>query len=307
MSLPEAWETALQQRHADFDLSDPDLCVRLVHDEVEAVRCDRYGPVCWFYHYGDADASAADQQLYDEVCAASGARHWYVQRMQNRGGDPQTLDRLASADAPDVWHAHESGLRFELRATSGQSPGLFLDQRLNRQWVRQQASGGSILNLFAYTGGFGIAALAAGASEVVQVDVSRPYLDWSKSNAQINGLEDDRCEYSAVDSRLLVDGCHRRGRQFDGIICDPPSFGRSRRKDAPVWRVQQDLPELLCRCVDLLRPGGWVLCTSNFEGWTQPQFEAVVSVPGTSGHVAPGAGPECGGAQALLKSRILRR
>ena len=315
-TLPAAWQAALEHRRERFDLTDPNLCVRLLHGEDSKLRCDRFGPVCWFYEYKAEQPTAVSRGLYESLTAASGARHWHMQGMHDRGGNPQAGLHAASAGAPEAWKAVENGLTLELRAASGQSPGLFLDQRANRAWVQQHASGARVLNLFAYTGAFGIAALAGGAAEVVQVDVSRPYLDWARANAKLNGFAEDRVEYSAVDARLLVDGCRRRGRRFDGIICDPPSFGRGRGRNTRLFRIEHDLAELVFSCRELVDPGGWILVSSNYEGWTQTRFEAVIGGSGDWGvgasgaaiEPAPGAGEDFGTADSapFLKSCILR-
>ena len=316
--LPDAWRAALATRQRQHDLADPDLCLRLLHGEDESVRCDRFGQVCWFYRYQDSPLSAGDQSRYTELTRASGARHWHAHDMHNRGGNPQTGGHDSSVDAPTSWLASENGLRFELRAGSGQSPGLFLDQRGNRAWVRQQSQGARVLNLFAYTGGFGVAALAGGAANVVQVDTSKSYLDWARANMSANGLSDDQVEYSPVEARLLVQGCHKRGRRFDGIICDPPSFGRGRGRGASVFRVERDLADLISACAGLVDAGGWVLVSSNYEGWSQSHFVGLVAAAGrTTGvgagtkatiEAAPGAGTDfvAGGASPRLNSCILR-
>ena len=306
--LPATWRAALENRREHFDLADPDQCLRLLHAEDESLRCDRFGKVCWFYRYPSSDSGQGGSPPYGALTSAAGARHWHVHDMYDRGGDPHARRHASSVDAPDAWCASENGLRFELRADSGQSPGLFLDQRDNRAWVRRHAEGARILNLFAYTGGFGIAALAGGARQVVQVDVSHVYLDWARANAALNGIDDERTEYSGVDARLFVDGCHRRGRRFEGVVCDPPSFGRGRRRSTRVFRVEDDLPELVHSCARLVDPGGWVLVSSNYEGWTQTRFEAAVAGAWATVEPAPGAGDDyrVADAEPLLKSCILR-
>ncbi len=306
--LPGTWIEGLRLRSAGFDLADPDLCFRPLHGEGKNLRCDRFGPVCWFYRYASGEPSDSEVAQFSAFSQAAGARHWHSHGMNNRGSDPHTRRHITSQGAPDTWRARENGLHFELRAGSGQSPGLFLDQRDNRAWVRRHAQGARILNLFAYTGGFGIAALAGGASQVLQVDVSRPYLDWARTNAALNRIDDDSVEYSAVDARLLVDGCHRRGRHFDGIICDPPSFGRGRGHSSRLFRIERDLGDLLSSCLRLVDPGGWVLVSSNYEGWNQAHFEGTIRRLGADIETAPGAGDDFRvvGPSPMLKSCILR-
>ena len=307
--LPAPWRRALERRRPLFDLAAPDTCARLLHDEDRTLRCDRYGPVCWFSWYGDASPGARDFERLTAFAGAAGAGHWHLRHMPDRGRDPGLRRTWSSPGAPETWTAAEKGLRFQLRAGGGQSPGLFLDQRRNRGWVRDQARGARVLNLFAYTGGFGIAALAGGASEVVQNDVSRANLDWARENAALNGFGEAAVEYAAVDARLLVEGCRRRGRRFDGIVCDPPAFARPRGRDPGPWSVERDLTPLVSTCAGLLAPGGWMLVSSGCESWKEGAFEGAVGrglVPGGRLEPAPGPGQDCGGARGSLRSVVVR-
>ena len=308
-ALPAPWRRALDHRRRLFDLAAPETCARLLHGEDRTLRCDRYGPVCWFYWYGDASPRPRDLERLAAFTAAAGAAHWHLRRMPDRGRDPGLRRSWASPGAPETWTAAEDGLRFQLRAAGGQSPGLFLDQRRNRAWVRGHARGARVLNLFAYTGAFGIAALAGGASEVVQNDVSRANLSWARENAALNGMDAAAVEYAAVDARLLLEGCRRRGRRFDGIVCDPPAFARSRGRDAGPWRVERGLTGLVSGCAALLAPGGWLLVSSGCESWKPGAFEGAVG-RGLSGGEgvgpAPGPGEDCGGARGALRSVVVR-
>lgn len=309
--LPAAWQQALDVRRARFDLSEKSSCVRLLHDEDDALRCDRYGPVCWLSWYRQETPGAADLTRLDALCRAGGAEDWHVHGMSDRGRDPHARRHWRSPGAPDTWTADEDGLHYRLRADRGQSPGLFLDQRPNRAWVRDHAAGARVLNLFAYTGAFGLVALAGGAAEVSQVDVSEPALAWARDNAALNGLEEAAVEYHTVDVRLFLEGCRRRGRRFDGVVCDPPTFARPRRRAEAVFRIERDLPVLVQACLAVVEPGGWVLVSSNYEGWRRRDFESAAAMgAGARGVVqpAPGPGPDCGGdgKGAVLNSVVVR-
>ncbi len=307
--LPAPWRRALDRRRRLFDLSAPDTCARLLNDEDGTLRCDRYGPVCWFSWYRDASPRPEDLARLDAFTGAAGAGHWHLRCMPDRGRDPGLRRHWSSPGAPETWTAAEAGLRFQLRAAGGQSPGLFLDQRRNRAWVREHARGARVLNLFAYTGGFGLAALAGGAHEMVQNDVSRTHLAWARQNAALNGMDGAAVEYPAVDARLLVEGCRRRQRRFDGIVCDPPAFSRSRGRDGGPWRVERDLTALVQGCAGLLAPGGWLLVSSGCEGWGPGAFERAVGrgLSGAEGmRPAPGPGEDCGGGRGVLQSVVVR-
>lgn len=298
--LPDPWKRAVEQRRQSHDLTAADPCVRLLHDEVDGLRCDRFGPVCWFYWYAGDAPTEIDVERFAALTQIAGARHWHAHGMSDRGRDPARRRHWQSPQAPDTWVAAEDSLRFLLRADSGQSAGLFVDQRQNRGWVRARSAGTRILNLFAYTGSFGVAALAGGAVEIVQNDVSRAGLDWARENAALNpSAADTAIEYAQVDARLLVDGCRKRGRRFDGVVCDPPSFARGRRRSDPVFRVEHDLEGLVEACMEIIDPGGWLLVSANYGGWPPDAFTTIVSrAVGRRGRVqpAPGPGADCGGA-----------
>ena len=307
--LPAPWLRALDRRRRLFDPAAPGACMRLLHDEDAALRCDRFGRVCWFYWYREGAPGPADLARLDAFAAAAGAAHWHLRSMPDRGRDPGPAPAWSSPGAPETWTAVEEGLRFRLRAGAGPSPGLFLDQRRNRAWVRDRARGARVLNLFAFTGSFGIAALAGGAREVVQNDVSRAHLARARENAALNGLAEAAVEYAAADARLLARGCARRGRRFDGIVCDPPAFARSRGRDAGPWRVERDLTPLVRACAGLLAPGGWLLVSSGCESWGEGGFErAVRRGLGGGGRLdpAPGPGEDCGGGRGELRSVVAR-
>lgn len=270
------WLTALDRRQRLFDLGD-ESTVRLIHTDGNGVRCDRFGPLCWFYWYRRHAPGDGDLATVEALAAAAGAAHWRVHHMTDRGGDPQT-QHLWSSGGPAEWTGCEHGLRYLFRERQGLSPGLFLDQRQNRRWVQAHAAGRRVLNLFAYTGGFGLAAAHGGAAQVTNVDTSRRTLDWARDNFALNGLdatpETSRVEFQAIDARLFLKGCRRRGRTFDLVVCDPPSFARSREG---VWRVDRDLPELVRAAADTLAPGASLVVSTNYEQWTQQQLDSVVS------------------------------
>ncbi|MEE2659652.1 MAG: class I SAM-dependent methyltransferase [Candidatus Latescibacterota bacterium] len=306
-ALLSAWERGLQRRQPLLDERD---VLRLLHDEDPQVRCDRYGDVCWFYWYGDGPPGADDLNGFAALTATVGAGHWHARAMRNQAHQPEEVNLWSSSRAPVEWVVSEDEIRYQLSSERGQSPGLFLDQRDNRRWVHDHAPDGEILNLFAYTGSFAFAALRGGARGSVNVDVSQRYLAWTEGNAGINGLA-GRVETAAVDARRFLAGSARRGRTFDAIVCDPPSFSRPRKREESVFQVERDLPPLVTAGLEVLNPGGWMLVSSNYEGWSAEQFRCAVQ-RGARGRAelmnAPGSGADFEAAceLTLLKSAILR-
>ena len=137
----------------------------------------------------------------------------------------------------------EDGLTYVVNLTDYLDTGLFLDQRLTRRLIRQEAGGRRFLNLFAYTGAATVSAVAGGASASTTVDLSATYLDWARRNLQANGIEEgtahrliraDALEWVGID-----DG------QYDLILLDPPTFSNSKRMDRASFDVQRDHADLI--------------------------------------------------------------
>jgi 23S rRNA (cytosine1962-C5)-methyltransferase len=267
--VPPSWQQALQARKQHFALR-ADSTLRLLDGEDDAIRCDRFGPVCWFYSY--RAPSQKDLVAMAAFAEMAGCPHWRVQLMQDRGRDPQARAQWGSA-VPDEWVANEEGLDYYFRRQQGLSPGLFLDQRANRRWLATQARGRRVLNLFSYTGGFSLNAARGGATQVVSIDLSRNFLDWSKANFALNNLEETTAEFWAADARYFLRGCAKRNRLFDLIICDPPSFARG---PEGVFRIEKDFGELLQQIDSALASDGILLLSTNYEKWDLRAFQRCV-------------------------------
>ena len=302
--FPQAWQRALDHRQAHFDIA-ADTTLRLLHDEDPRVRCDRFGAVCWFYWYGTTPPSEDDCAHMAAFAATVGSPHWKTRLMRDRGRDPTALQEWGATDI-DQWTAAEEDLRYIFRADHGLSPGLFLDQRANRRWIRTQTTDRRVLNLFSYTGGFSLNAAQGSAAEVVSVDTSRPTLDWSQANFALNELDTGPCEFWKADARYFLRGCQNRGRTFDLVICDPPSFSRSR---AGTFKIERDLAEVL-QAIDLiLAPQGLILIATNFEKWNERDLSEVAQTA-LSGFIAinlPPSDPDFPAEQPLLKALALAK
>ena len=299
------WLADLDRRRRLFAINE-ESTLRLVHND--DLRCDLFGEVCWFYWYRDRAPQQPDLDRIATFAQAAGARHWKVQPMHDRGGKPQQNQHYAS-DALENWTAAEHGLRYHCKAAQGLSPGLFLDQRQNRLWVKHNAKDKKVLNLFCYTAGFSLCAAAAGAHQIVNVDTSKNTLDWARENFALNNLDDNQVEFWTADARYFLRGCHKRQRFFDLIICDPPSFARSTHG---VFKIDNDLPDLVQQLLAILEPGGTVLLSTNYEKWNLAQLEDMVQQSANNGHVTITPTPppdwdfELPGQEPLMKSLFLQ-
>jgi 23S rRNA (cytosine1962-C5)-methyltransferase len=244
-------------------------CLRLVHTEISEFRLDKFGPVLWLNWYRSAAPTERDLERWDFVKTILKSP-LLIQKRQDRGQDPNTQTVWTLGETPETWCAHESDLVFELRRDQGLSAGLFLDQRLNRERVRAISAGKKVLNLFAYTAGFSLAAAKGGASQVTTVDLSKSFVAWGRKNFELNGLNPSDFEWSAADSFIFLKGAIKRDRKWDLIVCDPPSFSRSERR---VFKLNEDLEELLELCRSCLAPNGTLLFSCNLESVSSEQLE----------------------------------
>lgn len=279
-------------------------CYRLAHQECPTLRIDRFGSQDWVYDYHHDQA----QQAIETFLKITEQRPAFLREMKNRGHQPnEALLTVMNKPAPR-WTAIENNLQFELRADQGLSPGLFLDQRENRHWVFRNSRNKKVLNLFSYTCGFSVFAAAGGAAEVVSVDVSTAFLDWGKTNFLLNDLNPQHFEFWSSDVLEFLKRTEKIGRRFDLIICDPPSFGRSKRG---VFKIDKDLSELVRLSFPLLTPGGQLLLSSNYEQWNELQFEqqATKLLPAKSftRREAPKPGLDFLEASPILKTLLMEK
>ena len=148
----------------------------------------------------------------------------------------------------------EHGLRFRVDPGEGQKTGFFVDQRENRQLARNLSANKRVLNLFSYTGAFGVYAAAGGAASVENVDVSAPALEMAKINHQLNGSD---ATFTVADAFQYVR--RRDDRKFDLLICDPPAFAKSRHDVERAARGYKDVNLFAMRMV---APGGLMMTFS---------------------------------------------
>jgi 23S rRNA (cytosine1962-C5)-methyltransferase len=165
---------------------------------------------------------------------------------------------------PDEYLIQENSLTFGIDLHRGHKTGFYLDQRDNRALLGQPhiVAGQTVLNLFAYTGGFAVYAAAAQAGQIINVDTSAEALVQAERNMAHNGWKRPQDEYLAGDAFEVLRYYRDEGEQFDVIILDPPKFAHSRRDVDKACRGYKDLNWLALR---LLRPGGW-LATFSCSG-----------------------------------------
>ena len=161
--------------------------------------------------------------------------------------------RWGKNSLPASWEIRYGELTFRVKPMSFKHTGLFPEQAANWDWAMDKIRGAGrevrVLNLFAYTGGATVAALAAGAS-VCHVDAAKGMVAWAKENAAASGLADRPVRWIVDDCAKFVEREIRRGRKYDAIIMDPPSYGRG--PDGEVWKLEQNLWPFVARTAELL-------------------------------------------------------
>ena len=174
--------------------------------------------------------------------------HAHYHRSQSGGGQWEMLKKI-----PESWTISYGSLRFLVRPTGFKHTGLFPEQAANWDWmsglIREAGRPVQVLNLFAYTGGATMACLQAGA-KVCHVDAAKGMVQWAKENAALSGLADRPARYIVDDALKFVQREQRRGHAYDGILMDPPSYGRG--PDGQVWKLEDEVYGLVEECAKLL-------------------------------------------------------
>ncbi len=196
--------------------------------------------------------------------APTPARSLYWKRLDVR--EQPAPVHVAGEEITAPFEAVENGLRLGIDFAAGYSQGVFLDQRDNRRRVRDWCAarpGAEVLNCFAYTGAFSVAA-ALGGARTATADLSRRYLDWARDNFARNGIDPGAHEFLAGDVFDWLRRLLRQGRAWDLVILDPPTFSRPR--GGKPFQAGRDFDRLAAQAAELVRPGGALLCSTNYRG-----------------------------------------
>jgi len=180
------------------------------------------------------------------------------------------FETLWGVEPPDFIEIREYGMKFAVDVKQGQKTGFFLDQRENRNTVRGLASGKSILNTFAYTGGFSVAGALGGAKKVVSVESSETALNTAVTNFELNGLDPTLHAFVRED---VFDYFRKCGEFFDLIILDPPAFAKSR---SDVDKSSRGYKDINLQAMRKLKPDG-LLFTFSCSTYVSPElFQKIV-------------------------------
>jgi 23S rRNA (cytosine1962-C5)-methyltransferase len=289
-SLLEFRQRLLDAACLRFPLSATSNVMRLVNEEgdgLPGVTIDSYAE-----HAVLSVASPAAEAVADSIARClmeHGVRGVYVKRRERR--DVRRAEALelapaaplAGAPVAEALTVAEGALEVRVDLADGLSTGLFVDQRDNRRRVLEAAAGNQVLNLFAYTCSFSVAAAMGGAARVTSVDLSGRALERGKQNFRVNGLDPERHEFVQTDAVRFVKGAVKHGRRFDLIVLDPPSFATVGKA---TFRFERDIEAVMSDCLRLLSPAGSLLCVTNHKKTSQQALRRFVQAAGERARLA---------------------
>ena len=198
-------------------------------------------------------------ELISKVLEIPPGKIWVKQRQRKENRQSQ-YEKLSIES--HVMTAHEAGLQFKVNLSDYLDTGLFLDHRITRGMVRDEAKDKKVLNLFCYTGSFSVYAAAGGAAEVTSVDLSKTYLAWAEENMRLNGFDSPQHTFVHADVLQYLDTL--KLNTYDLVIVDPPTFSNSKRmKD--FLDIQRDHVDLLNKVLLATKKDGVVYFSNNYR------------------------------------------
>ncbi len=265
--------------------------MRLIHGEADGLPglvVDRYGDVL-SVQFLSSGVERWREVIADALLQATGCQHLYERSDVN----VRELEGLAQRTG---WLRHPAGLdgappstaitirehdwRLTLDVAEGHKTGYYLDQRDNRKLFAdlvRQLGAQRVLNCYSYTGGFSVAALAGGATEVISVDSSGPALARASAHVALNGFDAPLHTTLDADVNATLRQCLAEGRQFDAIVLDPPKFAPTAAHAERAARAYKDINRLAFK---LLSPGGVLLTFSCSGGISADLFHKIVAGAG---------------------------
>jgi len=202
---------------------------------------------------------AQDPSMWD----AAQARYY---RSERGGGEWRFREKL-----PERWQISYGDLKFHVHPTGFKHTGLFPEQATNWDWMRnlikKRDGNVKVLNLFAYTGGATMACAAQGA-HVTHVDAAKGMVQWAKENRELSKIPETNCRFIVEDALAFVRRELRRGNHYDGILMDPPSYGRG--PGGEVWKLENELYTLVSTCAEALSGNPLFFLVNSYTTGFQP-------------------------------------
>jgi len=252
---------------------------RLIHSESDGlpgVIIDQYADflVCQFLSAGAEYWKDTIVSFLNELVPCKGIYDRSDSDVREKEGLPLRTGVLSGDAPPDLVEITDGRHRFLMDIKSGHKTGFYLDQRQNRFLVAQYLRDKKTLDCFCYTGGFSIAALAAGAAMVTSLDASAAALDLLRKNIALNGLDSSKSILEEGNVSQMLRRYRDAGRQFDAIILDPPKFIHSRNQVDKAGRAYKDINMMAMK---LLAPGGILATFSCSQPMSAEMFQKTIA------------------------------
>jgi 23S rRNA (cytosine1962-C5)-methyltransferase len=268
--LTEQLKTAvkLRRNHADLAETNAYRLVNAEGDGLPGLTVDRYGDFLMVQLYCAAWrphlplVTRALQELLAPTGIYEKSRPQRTRELEAAGDSKRYGRLLIGKPAPPRLEVRENGLNFLVSLEQGLNTGLFLDQRRNRLDLMARVAGKRMLNLFAYTGAFSVAAAVAGAGQVTTVDVSAGYTDWARANFCINQLNPESYEFLVGDCLSVLADLAVRKKEYEIILMDPPSFSTTAKSR---FTTRGGTSDLVAAALPLLIDGGLLITSSNHQ------------------------------------------
>lgn len=241
----------------DHDLPEFPFCIELYENMVYLAEYQRRHGMDEAEHAAWLESCVP---VVSEVLEVPDERIFFRNR-RRKGGRQDQYEKLASEQ--EFFIVKEAGLSFRVNLTDYLDTGLFLDHRITRGIVRDEAKGRRFLNLFCYTGSFSVYAAAGAAALVDSVDLSKTYLGWAEANMALNVTVDPAIHrFIQADVKQWLDRAPEAF--YELVVMDPPTFSNSKRmKD--FLDIQRDHPELINKTLRIMKPGGILYFSTNFR------------------------------------------
>jgi 23S rRNA (cytosine1962-C5)-methyltransferase len=262
----------------DHDLPEFPFCIELYEDKIYLAEYRRRHGMTDEEHDAWLESCVP---VVSEILDIPDERIYFRQR-QRKAGRYGQYEKLSSEQ--EFFTVKEAGLSFKVNLTDYLDTGLFLDHRITRGMVREEAKGRQVLNLFCYTGSFSVYAAAGGATLVDSVDLSKTYLNWAEENMELNtgqapastatptsghistptASHQPVCNFIHADVKQYLD--ELPAEKYDLVIMDPPTFSNSKRmKD--FLDIQRDHADLINKTLQAMKPGGVLYFSNNFRNF----------------------------------------
>ena len=283
------------------------------------IAIDQYGRHAWVTEWessnGQSESKIERKAAINEIVEFLKKKNYQsaVALFRPEKNIPSEPEILFGEPPAERFSVHEGPAKFWIQLRELKHPGLFLDHAPLRKWLHGNMKGLKVLNTFAYTGSLSVAAGLGKASHVTTLDLSKPTIEWARANWSLNGLAEDASDFIYGDYFEWLPKLHRKDRQFDCVILDPPSFSRGKKGN---FSTSKDLVALHEHALDVLAPGGFLITSINSANIAKKKYAAEIQAACKSKKMKleivreislPPSFPIPAGEEPYLKGWVLKR